>query len=85
MSAVKHSLVCIFLILLVCATLRVDGRYLPTRSDSSRYERIKEVLRALLELNDAEFQNSRQNFAYDDVMRSKRDASNQHPSSPVHV
>ncbi|XP_076360926.1 uncharacterized protein LOC143252529 [Tachypleus tridentatus] len=29
----------------------VQGRYLPTRSDETRKEQIKEILRALLELN----------------------------------
>ncbi|GFX58815.1 hypothetical protein TNCV_805191 [Trichonephila clavipes] len=49
MSGVKQYSVCLFmLILLVSCTWRTESRYLPTRSDNSRYEHIKEVLRASL-------------------------------------
>jgi len=36
--------------LLACFSSSVNARYLPTRSDESRRERIKEVLRVLLDI-----------------------------------
>ncbi|GFQ81040.1 uncharacterized protein TNCT_113111, partial [Trichonephila clavata] len=79
----QYSVCLLMLILLVSCTWRTEGRYLPTRSDNSRYEHIKEVLRALLDLNDAEIQSGRQNYMYEDVLRSKRDAFKQHASTPL--
>jgi len=42
--------------MLVVASV-TSARYLPTRSDNSRRERIKDVLRMLLELSDSEISN----------------------------
>jgi len=52
-STNKRCLLVVLALLVMCASLS-QGRYLPTRSDDSRRERIKEVLRLLLDLSDAE-------------------------------
>ncbi|GBL76093.1 hypothetical protein AVEN_234395-1 [Araneus ventricosus] len=84
MQGMKQNAVCLLVVIVLISCLwTAEGRYLPTRSDNSRYEHIKEVLRALLDLNDSEVQAGRQNYMYEDVLRSKRDAFKQHPSSPV--
>ncbi|GIY61366.1 hypothetical protein CEXT_419111 [Caerostris extrusa] len=42
-----HSVCALMLVVLVSSLWNAEGRYLPTRSDNSRYEHIKEVLRAV--------------------------------------
>ncbi|CAL1283232.1 unnamed protein product [Larinioides sclopetarius] len=80
----RQNSVCLLMVIVLISCLwTAEGRYLPTRSDNSRYEHIKEVLRALLDLNENEAQAGRQNYMYEDVLRSKRDAFKQHPSSPL--
>ncbi|XP_042900677.1 uncharacterized protein [Parasteatoda tepidariorum] len=85
MSSKKGSCV-VTLILMVSLLWIAESRYLPTRSDPSRYEHIKEVLRALLDLNE-EGSNARTSYIYDDVYRSKRSPfhPNTLPSSLVHT
>ncbi|GIY90070.1 uncharacterized protein CDAR_543151 [Caerostris darwini] len=83
-AGLKQTTVCaLMLVVLVSSLWNAEGRYLPTRSDNSRYEHIKEVLRALLDLNDADAQSPRQNYMYEDVLRSKRDAFKQHVPPPM--
>ncbi|XP_076348677.1 uncharacterized protein LOC143246226 [Tachypleus tridentatus] len=63
--ASRGVLLLTFLAFYMCCSV-TQGRYLPTRSDKTRKEQIKEIIRILLDLNnDGDQEYNRQQIKYD--------------------
>ncbi|XP_071033645.1 uncharacterized protein [Parasteatoda tepidariorum] len=83
MSVIRKEVMALTLLTLLSCSWIASGRYLPTRSDSTRREQIKELLGALLDLAPEDRDIRRSSYPYDLHSGSMAKRSVQEPERSI--